>query len=123
MWSTSFYWINLIHLSLNQILSGTRLHANRALAPDRQRQLNARAAEDVAARRGPSGVTGEQLEADWALRLEFIGMLRAHVLLQGARLPKRRGAVRTAVVPALLVHRAHMLPQITRRLELSLIHI
>ena len=63
----------------SQILSGTRLHANRALAPNRQRQLNARAAEEVAARRGSSGVTGEQLEADRALRRDVVEVLTAHV--------------------------------------------
>ena len=44
---------------------------------------------------------------------------RAYMRPQVARLPKRVGAVRALVVPALLVHQAHMPLQVTRVFERS----
>ena len=76
-----------------------RLHAQRALAPDLQRQLDARAAEQVAARRGRGGAASEQLEADRALRRDVVGVLAAHVLPQGFRPSERSGAVAAHVIP------------------------
>ena len=67
-----------------QLPRGARLHAQRALAPDLQRQLDARAAEQVAARRGRGGAASEQLEADRALRRDVVGVLPAHVRPQVA---------------------------------------
>ena len=68
---------------------------------------------NVVSRQYSGGRTGWRWDiCDVILRIA--GVLRAHMLPQGARLPERLGAVRARVVAALLVHRAHMRPQLAR---------
>ena len=71
-----------------QLRSGARLRARGALAAQRQRRLDARAAEDVATRRGRLLVdVGEHLEADRALgRLRVVGGVLALLCMCLARL-------------------------------------
>ena len=92
-----------------QVLGGARLHAGRALAPERQRRLDAWTAEAVVAGRGRGvGDASERLEADRALgRVRVVvGVLRVHVARTGRGPCKSSVTVGTGVVAALLMHRA-----------------